>query len=260
VRISPATASENPAELGVMDVVLFATKLYDTESAGVLCRPLVGEATVVISLQNGVDGEAQLAGILGEQHVAGGIARISAAITEPGQIQHYSEFASIEFGETDGSESQRLRDFLAVAEAAGIDAKLSTNITVNLWEKFVLLASMAAVTALTRLPIGPVLDDPRSRALLHDAVVEVAAVAAANDVELADGTTEKVLHYFEKMPPAMKASMLVDLERGNRLELDWLSGSVCRMGEELDIDTPVHRVALAALSPFAGGAPTLPDG
>ena len=256
VMVQPNVATDDPHEVGPVDIVLFATKLYDTGSAGELCKPLVGDDTAVISLQNGVDAEDQLTRILGESHVAGGVARISAAIAEPGVIEHYSaEFANISFGETDGRESERLSAFLAVAKAAGIDAYLSDHITVEIWQKFVMLATMSAITALTRLPIGPIRDDPRSRQLLHEAVREVVAVAKARGIRLGDDASDKTIHQLGKLPPAMKASMLMDLERGKRLEVEWLSGAVYRMGKELGVETPVHRVALAALAPFTNGTP-----
>lgn len=254
--VHPKQVTDDPREIGPVDIVLFATKLYDTESAGALCMPFVGPDTAVISLQNGVDSEEQLARKLGAAHVAGGVTRISAAIAEPGVIAHYSDFATLSFGEMSGERSGRLQAFLDVALAAGLDASLSDRITVELWEKFILLASMAAVTGVTRLPLGPIRDDPRSRRLMHDAIREVTRVGLARGIALPDDAAEGVIHLLENAPPTIKASMLMDLERGNRLELEWLSGSVCRMGEELGVDTPVHRVVLAALAPYANGATT----
>jgi 2-dehydropantoate 2-reductase len=257
VHVNPCAATDDPAEVGEVDIVLFATKLYDTDSAGELCKPFIGADTAVISLLNGVDSEEQLSRILGAGHVAGGVARISASITEPGVVQHHSNFASIEFGEMDGRPSERLQAFLTAAEDAEIDARLRDDIIVAIWEKFILLASFSAITTLARLPAGPIRDNPRTWKLMEAAARETGAVARSRGVRLADDAEERIVKMIRGLPEAMKSSMLMDLERGSRLELEWLSGAVCRFGREAGVDTPVHDVVLAALSPFAAGKPAL---
>lgn len=256
VHIQPADASDEPGEVGPVDIVLFATKLYDTESAGKLCKPFIGADTAVISLLNGVDSEEELSRILGTEHVVGGVARISAEIAAPGVIQHHTNFAIIEFGELDGRKSGRLQAFLAAATAADIDARLCDDINIVIWQKFLLLASFSAVTALTRLPAGPIRDNPESWKLMQEAAREAGAVARARGVQLGENAVDDVIEIMGTLPDAMKASMLMDLERGKPLELEWLSGAVCRLGRETGVDTPVHSVVLAALSPFAAGRPT----
>jgi len=253
-QVHPARATDNPAAVGPVDIVLFATKLYDTESAGELCKPFIGEDTAVISLLNGVDSEEQLSRILGQQHVVGGVARISAEIAEPGVIKHHSPFASIEFGELNGKQSDRLRKFHSAAEAANIDSKLSEDIQAAIWLKFVLLSAFSAITSLTRLPAGPIHENPQCTELMDSAARETVAVARARGIRLGDSAVESVIKMLHALPETMKSSMLVDLERGNRLELEWLSGAVCRLGRESGVDTPIHRVVLAALMPFAAGA------
>ena len=255
IHIHPAKACDDPAGVGPVDIVLFATKLYDTQIAGELCRPLLGTDTAVISLLNGVDSEEQLGRILGPQHVVGGVARISAEIAEPGVIRHHSKFASIEFGELDGQRSDRLQAFLCAAENAQIDARLCDDISAAIWRKFIMLASFSAITTLTRLPAGPIRDNPECWNLMEAAANETGAVARARGVRLAENAVADIVEMIRRLPDTMKSSMLMDLERGNRLELEWLSGAVCRAGSETGVDTPVHRVVLAALSPFAAGEP-----
>lgn len=253
VHICPAAATDNPAEVGQVDIVLFATKLYDTDSAGQLCKPFIGADTAVISLLNGVDSEEQLSRILGARHVAGGVARISAEVAGPGTVQHHSNFASIEFGELDGRRSERLQAFLFTAQDAQIDAQLCDDINAAIWQKFIMLASFSAITTLTRLPAGPIRDSPQSWKLIEAAARETGAVARARGVQLAEDAVERSLKLIQRLPDTMKSSMLIDLERGNRLEVEWLSGAVCRLGREAGVETPVHDVVLAALSPFANG-------
>ena len=174
VRIDPAKATDSPAEVGPVDVVLFATKLWDTESAGAACRPLIGPRTAVISLQNGVEAEARLAAMLGPAHVMGGVAQIAAAIAAPGRIEHTGGFANIIFGEIDGRRTARAEALLAALTEAGIGAALADDIVKAIWEKFVFLVGLSGVTGVTRRTIGPIREEPRSRALLTEIVAETA--------------------------------------------------------------------------------------
>lgn len=253
--VAPINAFEDAARIGPVDVVMFTTKLYDVQGAGELCRPLVGPDTVVVSFLNGIDSEDVLAGILGAQHVAGGVARISASIARPGLIAHHGTFASLEFGELDGRDSPRLAAFLAACERAGIKARMDADIVAAIWKKFIFLASFAAITGLTRCAFGPIRRTPETFALLARAVAEVAAVGQARGVQLGDDPAAAAMKVVLGVGDDIKASMLVDLERGRRLEVRSLSGAVVRLGRELGVPTPVHEFALAALLPFADGAP-----
>ena len=217
VRIDPAKATDTPAEVGPVDVVLFATKLWDTESAGAACRPLIGPQTAVISLQNGVEAEARLAAILGPAHVMGGVAQIAAAIAAPGRIEHTGGFANIIFGEIDGRRTARAEALLAALTEAGIGAALADDIVKAIWEKFVFLVGLSGVTGVTRRTIGPIREEPRSRALLTEIVAETAAVARAGGVALDDGVVAERLAFIDGLPAAMTSSMARDLTRGTRL-------------------------------------------
>jgi 2-dehydropantoate 2-reductase len=253
LHVHPAPASDDPADIGPVDVVLFATKLWDVEGAGEMCRPLLKNGTAVISLLNGIDSEARLLPILGPAHVVGGVAYISATIEAPGLIRHFAMSPAIAFGELDGRPSPRLKAFQKAAAGAGIDARYSEDIQGLIWAKFIFLASMAGVTALTRQPVGPIREDPDMRRLLRDAVAEAVAVADAHGIAHGSETTG-IMNMFDGLVPTTKSSMSMDLEKGNRLEVEWLSGAVVKAGETAGVATPVHRVIAAALKPFAMGA------
>ena len=255
VTIQPADATDDPAAIGPVDVVLFTVKLYDTDVAGAALGPLIGADTAVVSLQNGVDAEGRLAVLVGPEHVMGGVAQIATVIEKPGVIRHTGKLARVIFGELDGRPSRRAEALLAACRAAGIDAALSDDIHKDLWRKFVILASLSAVTSLARLPVGPIREDADTLAMLRGALGEVAAVASAKGVDLGSDIVLRQLAFVEALDPAMKPSMLQDLERGKRLEVESLSGAVARMGAELGVDTPVHRAAYAALKLHAGGTP-----
>ncbi len=256
VHLDPVRASDDAAEIGPVEVVLFAVKLWDTEAAGRACMPLLGDATAVISLQNGVEGEAVLSRLLGARHVLGGVAQIAAVIAEPGVIHHAGSMARIIFGEAGGVPSERARAFLEACQGAGIEATLSDDIEKAIWNKFILLAPLAGVTSVTRLSIGAVMADPDTRQLFRDAVGEAVAVGRARGVGLDDDAVDRTLDSARGLPHEMRTSMQQDLARGGRLEVPWLGGAIVRFGAEAGIETPVNRTLVAALKPYAEGPPT----
>jgi 2-dehydropantoate 2-reductase len=253
--IHPCQATDDPASIGPVDIVMFCVKLWDVESAGAAIKPLIGPDTGVIPLQNGVDASDRLVPILGEAHVMGGTVGISATIAAPGVIRQTGTFMTMAFGERDGRRSPRAEAFLALCKAAGFSVVLSGNIAVPLWEKFVLLTGMSGGTAITRLPIGKLRDDPDVFALFEAIMTETAAVGRAEGVPLADDIVATRAKGIMGNPPNMMASMAVDLVRGNRLELPWLAGKVVELGRKHGIPTPANAAIFAALKPYANGAP-----
>ena len=254
-HLVPTRATDNPAEIGKVDIVLFCVKLWDVESAGKHIKPLIGPDTAVIPLQNGVDAAERLVPILGPNAVMGGVAQISASIVAPGVIQQVGTFMRMIFGELDGKRSKRGEDFLALCLKAGFDATFSDQILTELWMKFILLAANASITAVTRQPIGKLRDDPDLRQIFIAAWQETVDVGRARGVALPADALEKILEFTKHAPPAMKASMALDLERGNRLELPWLGGKVVELGRQLGVPTPAHGMMYAMLKPYIMGTP-----
>ena len=254
-HLKPAQATDDPATVGPVDVVLFCVKLWDVESAGEQIKPMVGPNTAVIPMQNGIDASERLAPILGTQAVMGGVANISATIAAPGVIRQTGTVLRMVFGEFDGTRSPRAAAFETMCKKAGIDGVLSPNILGELWMKFILLASNASMMAVTRLPIGKLRDDPDIAALFPVAYQEVVDVGRARGVTLPDNAVELTLNFNRNAPPHLMASMAVDLLRGNRIELPWLSGKVVELGRQLGVPTPVHALLYATLKPYILGAP-----
>lgn len=254
-HLVPTQATNDPASIGPVDIVMFCVKLWDVESAGAAIKPLVGPQTGVIPLQNGIDASERLLPILGKDAVMGGVAQISATIAEPGVIRQTGTFMRLVFGELDGRPSQRGAAFHALCSRAGFEAVNTNDITLALWEKFVLLATNSSVVALTRLPFGKLRDDPQVFGLFEKAIVEVAAVGRARGVKLPADMESRALQSTRTFPAEMMPSMAVDLLRGNKLELPWLAGKVVALGRELGVPTPTYDVMYAALKPYANGAP-----
>jgi 2-dehydropantoate 2-reductase len=251
--IRPAQASDDPAAIGPVDLVIFAVKLYDTEAAAQATRPLLGPDTGVVTFQNGVDSTAALARVLGPDHVIGGVAEIAAVIAAPGIIQHTGTMATFAFGELDGARSERVGALAAALQTAEVEHRISGDIGRDIWDKMAFLATFAGLTTVVRLPIGPIRADSETRAMLRDGLREALAVAHAKGIALPDDFVERTLERCDRLPYEMKSSMLQDLERGHRLELPWLSGALVRLGRELGVPTPTHAFITTALKLHAEG-------
>jgi 2-dehydropantoate 2-reductase len=252
--IRTANATDDPAQIGPVDLVVFTVKLYDSKHAAEAIRPLVGPGTGVVTFQNGVESTDVLARALGAEHVVGGVANIAAVIAEPGVIRHTGTMARVVFGELGGRRSERVAALADALQAAGVNHRLSDDIQRDIWDKMVLLSAFSGLTALMRLPIGPIREEPDTRAMYREGLAEALAVARAKRIALPDDLTEQKLAQTDALPYEMKSSMLEDLERGRRLELPWLSGAIARMGQELGIATPVHSFVTTALKLHVAGA------
>jgi 2-dehydropantoate 2-reductase len=253
--ICPAQATDDIASIGVVDIVLFCVKLWDVETVGAQLRPLLGPDTAVIPLQNGVDAAHRLVAILGPAAVMNGTVAVIATIDRPGVIRQTGKMMSLTFGETDGRMTPRAERFRALCESAGFDVVLSDSIAVPLWVKFMTLTAMSGCTALTRLPIGNLRDDSEIFAWFESIMRETEAVGRAEGVALPEDTVDKLIALTRSLPPEARASMAVDLSRGNRLELPWLAGKVVELGRKHGIPTPSNWGIYVALKPYANGAP-----
>lgn len=253
LHLDRVNATEDPASVGPVDVVFFTVKLYDTVAACELLAPLVGPDTVVVTLQNGVESVGRLTTAIGPSHVAGGVAHVFAVIAEPGVIRH-TALDLIIVGELDGAKTARLETLRELARQAGFECRLSEQIEMEIWLKFVRLSAFSGMTAVTRSPLGVIRDDPDLLAMLQAAVMEGMAVARAKQIQLPPNSMADMFAHMASMPPQSKSSMLEDLERGRRLELPWLSGAVLRLGRELGVETPIHRFITTVLSPLIQGA------
>jgi 2-dehydropantoate 2-reductase len=253
LTLKPVKASDNPASIGHADLVMIAVKLWSTEDAARAIAPLMGPNSAVVSWQNGVVAEDILIKQYGKERVIGGVSNIAALIESPGVIRHNGTMARLIFAELDGKPSKRVEAFAALCKQASIDHVISDDITRAIWQKFIFLASFSGMTCATRLSIGPIRSDPETRAMLKAALHEVVAIGRAKGVSLPDDQVEQSLAWADNLPATMVASMLGDLNRGNRLELPWLSGNVVKLGEELGIATPVHTFIYTVLKLHTDG-------
>jgi 2-dehydropantoate 2-reductase len=242
-------ATDDPAELSPADLAIVAVKSYSLAEVAPTVRRLAEGGSDVLPLLNGVEAFESLAalGVPADRMLAG-LTVISAEKTAPGVIARKSPFRSVVLGERGGGSSERAERVAALFRETGADARVSEDIAVDLWRKFLFLTTLAAACGLARTSIGPVRDAPQGGLLLQRAAREIAAVARARGVALAAGEEEQVLDRMAALPAGMKPSFLLDLERGGSNELDVLSGAVSRYGRESGVPTPIHDTAVAAFS------------
>jgi 2-dehydropantoate 2-reductase len=236
------------------DMVLFCVKSFDTESAAVAITPVIGPETGVLSIQNGVDNEDRLSGILGARHVLGGMAQVFTTLDGPGVIRHV-QLGRIVFGEMDGRDTERARAFLAACRRAEIPAEISRHVARTLWEKYVFLTTHAGMTALTRCPAGVLRRLPEARLMYRRLLEEMAALAGAAGIVLDDGYVEQSFTLLDGMAENFYSSLHYDLTHGKRLELEALQGHAVRLGERHGIPTPTVFAVYAALLPYRDGPP-----
>jgi 2-dehydropantoate 2-reductase len=245
-----APATDDPAEVGSCDFVLFCVKTFDTDAAAARLGPLVGEDTAVVSLQNGVENDEKLVRAVGEDHVMGGAAFIFAEIAEPGVIRHAGGPASITFGELDGRASERAQRLLSCCEQAGFAAELSDSIKTVLWAKLAFICAQAGMTAAVRLPIGEIRTAAAAWAAFSRLVAEVCAVAEAEGHPVPQAAQERALALAQALPGSF-SSLHDDLVAGRRMELEALHGFVVRRAAQHSLAVPTSEAVYAILQPWA---------
>lgn len=248
--IAPIQATDDPSDIGAVDIVVFAVKLYDADTAIEACRPLMGDTTGVISLQNGIGTEERIDEILGSGHAIGGIAYAPLALEAPGVIRHDADFARLTVGEMSGSISDRVQAFVDACREAGIEAEASDNIKKALWDKFVFLANYAGITCLTRQPCGVLQEDDTSYEFYIAGLKEAVQVAAAEGVVLDDDVVDRLGAFARNMNPKAQSSMLTDLQAGKPLENEWFAGKLVDLGRRHGIPTPVSQAYYVSMRPY----------
>ena len=251
----PVQTTDDPGEIGPVDLVLLCVKTYDTDAAAKSARPLIHPETMLVSLQNGIDNEERIARATGHSSRISAVAYVVSAIKAPGVVAQTAGPGKIVLGELSGGTStrtERLRDALL---GAGIAAELPPDIRVVLWQTFLFICAFSGVTAVTRLPIGTVLADSVTRALFWGTSEEVEAVARAGGIDLPTDCVEQALVTAAAVEPWGRGSLYGDLAGGRRLELEGLNGEVVRRGREHGIETPLNFAIYAALYPYVEGAP-----
>lgn len=248
-------ATDEPSEVGAVELLLFCVKTYHLDTAARDARPLVDSSTVVLPVQNGIGAADRLAGFFGGHRVIGGVSYHQAALEAPGVISYGGMSGKLYIGELGGGSSPRIDRIQHLLDRAGIDSEVHANIRIAMWEKLVLICATGGVMAYYRRPIGAILDEPDGRALILGVMEEAEQVARAKGIELPAATAHRCLEFIEsKMGRDTKSSQLEDLLAGHRLELEALNGEVVRLGRETGVPTPLNSRVYEALRPYVDGS------
>ena len=257
--VVPCSATDNPGDVGPVDLALLTTKTYHNADAVPAMSPMVGPATAVLCLQNGIDSFQPLLGAFPNAVVLPGAAYIEASRLGPGAVRQAGPVVRIVTGPVRGADPAHGRHAQAIAEAfqaAGVPAEASGDIAVTLWTKFLFIATMAGTSSLAREYINDLLPRPEWRKIIIGCMEEIERAGRASGVDLAAGIVTDTLSYIESGGAAMRASMHADLVAGRPMELEALNGAVVRAGEATGMPTPINDVIYAALKPYAAGSNT----
>jgi 2-dehydropantoate 2-reductase len=253
-----ARAESDTANVGTVDVVIVAVKAYDNPTALPLIAPMLGPASFILTLQNGVDSPSEVARVSGEERVLGGTTYIATSLVSPGVIEQTGTHRRIVFGEVFGARFRVTSRVSALREAlagADIQAEAVQDGRVPIWEKFIFLTTLAGFTGASRLPIGPLWADPQIRAQFLEACREVERLARAEGVGVSADVIERIGPYVASIPGSMRSSLLIDLAQGKRIEVEALQGAVVRRAAAAGVAVPIMSTLYALLKPFAAGAP-----
>jgi 2-dehydropantoate 2-reductase len=246
--VSPVQATDDPTQVGPVDVVLMAVKAWQVPEAAQAVRPMVGPETFVVPLQNGLEAPAQVAAVLGARQVMGGTCVISSAITAPGCIRHIGLEPSVTFGELDHRPSPRAEHLRQAFVRAEVAAVIPADIQVAIWEKFMAIR-FGPIGAVTRAPVGVLRSVPETRRMVEQACHETPTVARARGVALADDSPTKTMAALDTIAPGIIASLQRDIVGGRPSELDALTAALVRLGDEVGVATPLHAFLYHSLLP-----------
>ena len=249
-HLDPVHATDDPAEVGEVDVVVLGVKTWQIPEAGEAIRPMLGPHTAVLTLQNGVEAPARLGEVVGRERVIPGLARIFSDVRAPGRIRHIGGPASLTFAEEGNAPSERVERLRQALRAADVTVEVPADIQVALWEKFLFVVPMGGLGALSRAPIGILRSLPETRRLLEEAMHEIAAVAAARDIALPGDAVARAMAFVDAQPEAGTSSLQRDIAAGRPSELEAWTGSVVRLGAEAGVATPLNRLLYHTLLPL----------
>ncbi len=250
------SATDDMSSIDRVDLVIFAVKSWGTDAAieAMGSGNMIGEGTMIISTQNGIDSEAVLSKTFGEEHVLGCTATVSAMIAEPGVVDQGGGPGTLVIGELSGGPSARVTALVELCVDAGIAAESNDDIKLAIWEKFTFICALSGMTALTRKPIGEIFAQESTTEMYFQVLTEVAAVGRAEGVALPDSMAEDLLATTQAREAFIIGSMGHDLIAGNPIEIALLNGRVAELGKKHNIPTPANFAIEAALRPHEMGA------
>ena len=249
-HLETINATENPSDIGPVDTILLTVKGEMVLEAAKNIGPLVKNDTAILPLQNGVESPEIIKRIIKGDHVLGGMCRIFSTIAKPGEINHFGSEPLVVLGELDGEKSERIVKIRDSLLDSHIESYISDNIHRTMWEKLLFVGPIGCLGAVTRAPLGVILNNPETRKLLIALMEEIYEVARKKLIPLKKSIIKESLDYAENSPPNATSSMQRDIIEGNPSELETQTGVIRRLGKILKVETPAHDHIYSALLPM----------
>lgn len=251
--VQPWIATDDPAQVGPVDAIIFGVKGDGLEAAARACLPMIGSETLVIPFLNGVEAADRLCNILPPQNVGNGVAQISTTIAAPGVIGQTGAINRFIFAERDSRPSARIDTLRDAFNTAGTSAPPTDDIVRDLWMKFILFSAVSGVTAAARTTMGEVMENAALSGLYRAIMAETTRLGRASGVALPETAEDDLWKAAQAWPSALRASTAIDLEQGRALEIEWVSGAVVRLSRKLGLEAPCNEAVYAILSPYRHG-------
>lgn len=253
LALPKVNVTDDPLTIKSPDLIIIAVKLWDLEAIAQTLKQIARPDTGVLSLQNGVIKDDILKAVFGANSVIGGVGYVATHIGRPGVINQVGALQKIKLGEYDGNKSARVETLVNAFSSTGVEASSSDDIQRVLWEKYVFLVGLSALTSVTRLDIGPIRENSRSRAVLQSVVEEAVAVGRSLGVRLPEDYAGQCMALIDQLPFTMSSSMYHDLSKGNRMELPWLSGGIVSLAKKAGLSVPANAFIADVLAPYVEG-------
>ncbi|WP_299313450.1 2-dehydropantoate 2-reductase [uncultured Aquimarina sp.] len=236
------------------DLILICTKSWQIQEATEFIKPILKEDTIVIPLQNGADNAEKVMSVIDKKHVLGGLCKIYSKIEAPGIISHFGHTPEVIFGELNKNKSDRLQSVKTVFDKAGFKNKISGDIQVDIWSKFMFIATVSGLGALTRATIGEMYENLELREVLRATATEIYEISLAKAIEMPSSIVDGIMTFINKQPFDATASTQRDIMEGRPSELDNFNGFVVKEGKKLGVDTPTNTFIYSCLQPMEAKA------
>ncbi|MGY3792131.1 ketopantoate reductase family protein [Aquimarina sp. 433] len=251
---APFSVTDDIHQIDKADLILICTKSWQVKDAAEIIKPLLKDTTVVIPLQNGADNAEKIISVIDKKYVLGGLCKIYSKIESPGIISHFGHPPEIIFGELDKTKSDRLVRIKEVFDKAGFKNKISEDIQVDIWSKFMFIATVSGLGALTRATIGEMYAHPELNSILKATASEIYQVAIAKKVAMPPTIVEGIMNFIKNQPYDATASTQRDIMEGRPSELENFNGFIVKEGKKLGVDTPTNTFIYSCLQPMEAKA------
>ncbi len=249
-HVTPVKATDDPKTVGVVDIIICAVKDWQVVAAARAMEPMIGPDTLVIPLQNGVEAPSMLMQEIAEDNVLGGMCALIAFQAGPGHIKHTGAGPLVRFGHLDKRPNPNVNRIAEIFNfCSGAKAEIPADINTVMWEKFLLITPWSGIGAVSRAPLGTLLENNETREMLRSCMKEIELLAKARDISLADDVIEKTMRALQAFPKHSTASMQRDIIDGHPSELDAQNGAVVRLAHESGLEVPINEFILTCLRP-----------